>query len=329
MKLFLKFAAILFIISCKKEKAIIQEVSTVQGVTSFNTDVLCSESVDSLHDFPEMDGIGYMFGDNYWIDDTIQKYPCFNPGSANEISYVEQYRNGDNKFIKQDVNSHQKITLAENVRISSQPVWCSNNWSYFIGNGRNVCRIEMTTGEFQQLTHSDLDLFITSNIETGEFTFVRMVSTSEMYALESNAIGSVIDSVWRHAYGDWRGDLMVGSIRSSGISSLTPDRRSSTVIHMFDSGWWIDNIKIHPNNADIYSSGYQKGLYKTNKNSGDTVLLKDGKMSCYYPSFSISQDGRQIVFEKLYSEIHNGSIIYNDSKIWIMDIHGCNERRLF
>jgi hypothetical protein len=322
MKGFIFILTVMLYASCKKENAIVPETPV------FNTDVLCSQSPDSVYAFPEMNGGGYVMG-NYWMNDTLWKYPCFNPNNSNEICFVEQLVNGDKSFIKYNLVTHEKIKLIQNFWPSSQPVWCENNWSYYNGNGRNICRINMNSGEVEQLTNYNMDIYITSNIQTGEFAFERLVTNSIMYALKGNATGDIIDTIWRNPQGDWRSGVMVGSERSQGIAYINPDGHSTTIVKLFGEGWWMKDVKIHPNDLDIYCAAYNRGLYKVNKLTGDSTLVKEGAISCYYECLSISQDGQNIVFEKINQEVRTGSIIYSSSQIWMMDIHGCNERRLF
>lgn len=93
----------------------------------------------------------------------------------------------------------------------------------------------------------------------------------------------------------------------------------------------VNDLKIHPNNQEIYFSRYYvEGMYKVDKDTKELTVVKEGNNSCWYDNFSISQDGKSIVFEKVTCVLgwDFPNTVYSKSEIWIMDIDGCNERKV-
>ena len=324
MKFLLILSIPLMLTNCHKEKA------TAQDTSVFDTSVSCPESIDSLYKFPEPDGLELDFGD-HWLNDTLFQYPSFNPNNSSEISYVEQLVGGAARLMKYDLKTNTKTVLRNELILAEQPVWCSNNWSYFMGYGQNMVRVNMNTGELNMLTNINKDRSITSNIETGQFTFLRYMNSTTVFKIMSTSSGDDFDTIPQIVSGDWVGNLMAGGEGYGSIVTLFPNSQVSEVLHSFPTeiGYSLNDIKIHPNKIDIYASCWFKdGIYKINRNTKQLTIVKRGDNNCWYDTFSISQDGKSIVFEKVLMEIQNWNQVFSKREVWIMDIDGCNERKL-
>jgi hypothetical protein len=314
--------------ACKKEKAAVQDTAVLDNT------VHCSDGADSVFSFPvsEGGGGGYYPSTLYLSNDTLWKYPCFNPNNENEISYVQQIPNGTSTLMKYNLQTSEKTIVRENLSVAQQPVWCMNGWSYFMGYGQNMVRVNMTTGELHQMTTLNKDRYITSNIKTGEFIFTRFISSSVMYGIKANATGEQFDTVSVNPNGDWRDNLLAGGERYSGIATCEIGSEQVESLHQFpvNLGYIINDVKIHPNNRDVYATcWYIDGLYKVNRDTKQLTLVKDGNNNCWYDTFSISQNGHDIIFEKVICNIGLGDVVYSKSEIWMMNINGCNERKVY
>jgi|GEM_PF-2715615 hypothetical protein len=328
MKIYLAIMFSVLVATCKKEKA------TVSNAVAFDTTVHCSESPDSLHSFPPfMGGIpeNYFPSDDKSMNDTLWKYPCFNPNNGDEIAYIEKIVDGGTSIIKYNWKTCEKQIIQQNIVTSCQPIWCMNNWCYYEGAGRNLVRIKMDTAESDTLTNQHSDGMLMPNIVTSEFVFSRGTSPN-IAILKSSPDGQEIGPFITNTYGDWRPGILAGRKERSVISYTPDDIANVTALKDFGSQHVILNVKVHPNNKDIYFTfWYVDGLYKINIETHELTLVKEGGNNCWYDGFSISQDGRSIVFEKVICDFGWGTgrnAVFSKREIWMMDIDGCNERRL-
>ena len=327
MKFYLILLLSICMATCRKEKA------AVQDTAALDNSIHCPDGADSVFSFPvyQGGGGGYYPSTLYLSNDTLWKYPCFNPNNDNEISYVQQIVNGTSALMKYNLITEEKTIIRENLSVAQQPVWCMNNWCYFMGYGQNMVRVNMATGELHQMTDLNKDRYITSNVLTGEFIFTRFMSSSVMYAIRADEMGVQLDTVSINPNGDWRGDLLAGGERYSGIATCAIGSNQIETLHQFtvNLGYIINDVKIHPNNVDVYATcWYIDGLYKVNRDTKQLTLVKEGNNSCWYDTFSISQNGDDIIFEKVICNIGLGDVVYSKSEIWMMDVNGCNEHKV-
>ncbi|MFN0033178.1 MAG: hypothetical protein ACKVOR_13540 [Flavobacteriales bacterium] len=315
--------------TCKKEK------TTATGAVVFDTTVHCSESVDSVYAFPPCpDGVAICFPtEASCLNDTLWKFPCFNPNNPNEICYIERKPQSTSRFLKYNILTGEKTLLYENITYGGQPIWCKNNWAYFAGFGKNVARINMSSGAKEMLTNLNQDRWVTPNIITGECMFARYVTNAEMYGIKIDPNGTVIDTVSRIPRGDWRHNIGTSGIGHTMLLIRNYSTGTLDTLYEFPvQQGSIQNIKIHPNNKDVYfTQFYIDGMYKVNIDSKELTLVKEGNNSLWYDNFSISQDGQKIVFEKVYCQyLVPGAMapVSMKTEIWLMDIDGCNERKL-
>ncbi len=78
----------------------------------------------------------------------------------------------------------------------------------------------------------------------------------------------------------------------------------------------------------IYFSKYLNGLYQYDYLNKTVIQIKDSWTSNWYQALSCSDDGTQILFQKVQSKVQNQVQLVTKSEIWLMDANGCNERRI-
>ncbi len=330
MKYSILIALALISSTCKKEK------TTAVGAVVVNTSVHCPESVDSVYAFqsPKLGGGGNIFPSEVsCMNDTLWKYPSFNPNNANEICYIERKPFSSSRFLKYNILTDEKTVLYENVTYGGQPIWCKNNWTYFAGFGNNIVRINMSSGNREMLTSLNQDRNVTPNVLTSQCLFTRFVTNSEMYGIKLGPQGELLDTLNGIPRGDWRDNI--GTSGVGYFKLLTKNYETGIVDTLCEiplERGSIKDIKIHPNNKDVYFTHYfRDGMYKVNIDTKEVTLVKEGNNSCWYDTFSISQDGSKIVFEKVYCQVGwPGAMaaVSMKTEIWIMDIDGCNESKL-
>ena len=121
-------------------------------------------------------------------------------------------------------------------------------------------------------------------------------------------------------------------IQNKSESNITFENKDTIIKlsnNVYDGKNEVDAIFWHPNNEDIIFTKIVNGLFKVNKNEKIETLIKKGCNSKSYVYPSVSSDGKKILTERQDATLENIKVIYFRSDIYIMDIDGRNEEKVF
>ena len=269
--------------------------------------------------------------------------PCFNPENANEFIYVKEE---DNHYhlIKYNLQFKTETILLANTSIVGQPKWNRNGWIVFAKLDLNIYKIKDNGDSLKQITH-----YFENNYPC--FLGTDKILISVRVETSPGAVGNKINNLYGDRIDSFQLDFLPGVLRQTHcnnlnqiVGSLNRDNNISLQVinypskekfEIFSSEFIgrndITGISWHPNNDDVYFSTYREGLYMVNKNSKKVVKVRNGCDSRSYRFLSISPDWKRIIVERVDAtdfDKGNGSWT-EESKIYIMDVNGENERNVF
>jgi hypothetical protein len=263
-----------------------------------------------------------------------RKAPCFNPLNADEFVFVkEQDSSRKTSLVKYNMKTHMETILLDNIFINGQPKWGRNGWIAFV-YGSQLCLVKAEGKEVKKLSPF-------ASIQYTEWKNDSIIAC-QFYANQSN----------RYYYGEWNiisGKLDTainkyfnfGVINSlgekayveySGTPNITIENKDAAkklMNNTADGKNEIVSIAWHPNNQDIFYSKVVNGIYKISKNPTSESLIKKGCNSRSYNLLSISNDGKKLLVERINATLENIKLISYKSDIYIMDIDGRNEEKVF
>ncbi|MCX6187456.1 MAG: hypothetical protein NTU43_10750 [Bacteroidetes bacterium] len=309
-----------FVSSCEKDKQIINSPDNYCPVC------------DSCANFIK-DTLGGIPREAFELFDE-RKAPCFNPLDANEFVFIkEQDSSRKSSLVKYNMFTHNETTLLENILIDGQPKWGNNGLITFINNYQ-ICIIKADGSGFKRLTSfpyfeypdwkndSIIACKFTENLSYPNYYGELNIFTAKLDTLRNKYFNlGAFNRLHEKAYNKFWGDANI--IYENIDSSVLLTNNSS------DGKNEIVCISWHPNNQDIYFSKVINGIFKINKKSNTEILIKKGCNSRGYKLISMSPDGRKILVERVDATLENIKLIYLKSDIYIMDIDGRNEEKVF
>jgi Tol biopolymer transport system component len=277
----------------------------------------------------------------------IQRYsPCFNPNNGNEFVYVHQDLEAKTTMlIKYNLLTQQQAILLPQVGIVEQPNWGVNGWIVF-SNGKNIYKVRDNGDSLTQLTFEytnqqpnvfgDKILYTTSEGPTGSagISIIDMQG-NKVEDVFYSTLGVVLKKNVINGLGE-----IAGSLNRYKLGAYHLTTKKLEVFLSNDTGYYqriISDKCWHPNNTDIYfiaapiggNDTTRLGINKINKRTQQETLIKNVCATRAYYYVSISPDGKKLLVER-----ENVTLVENytrlvGSDIYIMDIDGRNEKKVF
>ncbi|MBW7868848.1 MAG: hypothetical protein H3C31_11030 [Brumimicrobium sp.] len=284
------------------------------------------------------------------------KAPCFNPNNSNE--FIFHYRDNEiHKFqlFKYNIQTKQKILIAESGKIYGQPKWSKKGWIAYTHTSGYVDHIYVVKENGDSLTQ------FTDNVanhspawdSSGDKLYwsYSPVLGIPYYFLSQNLNAPIPDTLSRS------GDIYNGFLRHNTISSdnellslvhinnsdspylaiASLNKNSLVFSNIINTNKVISYLTISglcwSNNgeyiyATVPSSGYSNGLYKIGVYNPSIELLMSFCDTKSYTSISASPDGKYIVGERIEREAHSNGEIVENSFIYLIDLHTLEEIKI-
>jgi hypothetical protein len=276
-----------------------------------------------------------------------QRYsPCFNPNNGNEFVYVDEDREAKTSMlIKYNLLSQQQVILLPKVGVVGQPKWGKNGWIVF-SSGKNIYKVKDNGDSLTQLTFEYANQY--PDIFGDKILFTRSEgppgsSGIKIIDMQGNQIEDIFYSTLGvgltknviNGLGEIAGTLNNYKL---GTYHLTTKKLETFLVN--DTGYFkrfVSDKCWHPNNTDVYfiaamiggNDTTRIGINKINKHTQQETMVKNVCSVRAYRYVSISPDGTKLLVER-----ENVTLVENytrliGSDIYIMDIDGRNERKVF
>jgi hypothetical protein len=317
----------LFFQTCKKDKPSCSECNTDECINFLNQD----STIGFITQAPNQ-----------------RHAPCFNPNNISEFTYIKE-ENDVFTLVKYNIDTKVENVLIENARIVGRPKWGRNGWIVFDKRTdlqiyilkENGDSVRQVTNYFQNLDPiflGDNKIFFTVSMRV-DLDPSGGIKVIDLFGNRLDSIKPKDLEVAQLFYSDantnqviaswvWSPQNNICSIKKFDFST----RQYQPVYDFVYNGRnIITGICWHPNNEDIYFSTAREGIFKVNINSKKVVKLRNGCDKRMYFYLSISPDGKKIIVERVdATEYQKKQGDYtSESKIFIMDIDGKNERNVF
>lgn len=277
-------------------------------------------------------GIGPLYGESRYQF----KAPCFNPANTNEFCYLFiDNQTGENKLCKFNLLTQSKTDLLSNYQIILQPKWSKKDWILFNTLDHNFWKIKSNGDSLIQLTFSSQFLYPEWSPDGSKFICHledNLILDEFIYDESAELIDTLPGTVF--LLGSWSSD--------DKIVTLNGGRDDPNLHYSFiDNVNWvqitdysgairnqrIEDIKWHPSSQDVFYTRWLGGLYKVNIQEKKEHLVVQGCDSKSYEFISISNDGEQILAERINATFDN-PVITQNSKIYVMNIDGSDEHEI-
>jgi hypothetical protein len=294
-----------------------------------------SEQVfDSCEKFtkPTGGGISYILE-----KDSQRMAPYFNPNNSYEFIYIKD-ENSNQTLIKYNLNTKIETVLLKNYRYLGQPKWGKNGWIIFTGQDYQVHLINENGTQLKQVTNSNYHLFpawLNDSIIVADFSLnlgvpyfyeeLRLDGSIKDTIRNTSFIFGSLNNYGKSAYLRVESDPNIYSLLNSTSTALTN-------INLVErSRNRISGISWHPNNEDIYFSTNADGIYFVNEKTTKITKIRNGCDFKGNKFLSVSPDGSKIILERIdVDDYVKGAWSWTqESKIYIMDIDGKNEKNVF
>jgi hypothetical protein len=273
-----------------------------------------------------------------------QRYsPCFNPNNGNEFVYVDEDREAKTSMlIKYNLLSQQQVILLSKGSVVGQPKWGKNGWIVF-SNGTNIFKVRDNGDSLAQLTLEGINQnpeIFENNIlfeYSGGLPGTAGIKIMDMDGNNRNNV--TVNGTLRKNVVNGLGEI-AGSLGSYRLATYHLTTKKQETFLANDTGYYqriISDKCWHPNNTDIYfiavpigeNDTTRLGINKINKHTQQETLIKNVCATRAYYYVSISPDGTKLLVER-----ENVTLVENytrliGSDIYIMDIDGRNERKVF
>jgi hypothetical protein len=268
--------------------------------------------------------------------DEASIHPCFNPNNANELVFLKMrtYDKGLGRIyslIKYNLQTKKEDTLLLNCKSYFPPKWGKNNLIAFYdfnfqlnlinADGKNHRIISLKKGGLRYIDWKNDSIIVADfsyNLGVPNFFAELNINTGKLDTTRSN----IVTEVNYNSKGEYVYD---------GYYSLKMNSHG-VVSSLIDSTYGWENIRAfrwHPNNTDIYYTTHKTGLLKVNRDTKKIVKIRNACDARFYDQLSISPDGKKIVVQR--TDVHQQSNLtpFHDEGIYLMDIDGKNEVKLF
>jgi len=265
------------------------------------------------------------------------KFPCFNPKNNNEIIFFNQdLDNNINQILKLNLVSKQKTVLINDIIIISQPRWGLNDWIILNTINHEIWKIKSNGDSLAKIVSGGSNLYPAYNNNYTELIYTYSLNAGiPYYILRKNINTNKTDTIFnsRAKYltvsnnnklvciGDYSTNLQLSELSNNlmwnNLTNVNVEGQNQ-----------IKGISWHSNCTDIYYTRFLKGLYKINIFEKKEVKIKNSCNSKKYTILSISPDDSKIVVERINGYVSSDNKLYNDSRLYIMNIDGCNEQEI-
>jgi hypothetical protein len=272
--------------------------------------------------------------DFYYTSDEQYKHPCFNPNNSDEfIYYYSNTSTHQYQLRKYNLESKENSLVLDDIRIIGKPAWGKNDWIIFNNHLVHIWKIKSNGDSLSPVSIVNHNQFINWD-SSNNIVFVFTEKGGVPHNVVSKDFYSgICDTIYigDAGYLNVSNDNSIATandhynIEISSISNINNWTNLTNIEH--GSGLIIIAICWHPNSNSIYYSRTLDGLYYIDINEKVETKFKETCSSKIYECITISPDGKRIVVERINSYYAEYGL-FRDSKIYIMDIDGCNEREL-
>ena len=282
------------------------------------------------NDLPSMDIPVIYYSNNQY------KYPYYNPNNNNEIIYYySDYENNTNQLVKYDILQKTKTILIDNIIIISQPKWGINDWILLNNIELEIWKIKSNGDSLINVAAGGSNLFPEWNANNTSIIYTNSETGGIPYNLISkNILTNINDTI----FNDIATHL---SISNTNVLAATFYMCNISLSELSDYLSWhkvseyacVGNNTItcfnwHPNSLHLFCSKRRDGIFKIDTKNNIEIKIKNACDSKFYKTLSVSPDGDKLITERIDGYISNDNKLFNDSKIYIMDINGCNEQEI-
>ncbi len=269
----------------------------------------------------------------FYTAESQKRKPCFNPNNGDEFVYVKE-EGQKLKLIKYNLQTKSETILLENTDIINQPHWGSNGWIVYNDSHFQIKMMKDDGSIIKTVTTSPYSYaykypdWLNDSTIACEFSF-----SKGLYYCEIDIHGAIHDTIkgigFRYGVVNRLHESVNVALDASNINLRTNSNLTTQVTSFEANGVnSISGMAWHSNNQDIYFSTNCEGLFQINRNTKKVIKVRNGCDTRSYLYLSISADGKKILVER--DDITKPSdVITHESKIYIMDINGENERNVF
>lgn len=262
------------------------------------------------------------------------KSPCFNPNNGNEFIYIKT-SNNISSLVKYNMLDKKEYVLVEKDKFVGQPKWGKNGQIVYTNLNLKINVLRDDGKDLRTITGINFLYpdWKNDTVISSEFSFKLGVP---YYYAELHISGKLIDTVRNRTFvwGAINGLGELAHILYSNQPNIIVNSNNNIKYLSKESsngGNGVVGISWHPNNNDIYYTTNRDGLFKINKDSNKKTKIRNGCDSRSYKHLSISPDGTKIIVERMDAynfDVNTGSST-EEFNIYIMDIDGSNERKVF
>ena len=304
------FILVFFMLTCRKDR------------------IKCLEC-DKCKNFREVTGMG-----DFRQKPFERLAPCFNPRNSNEFVYVKK-EGKIHTLIKYNLLNQNEVVLVSNTKVICQPKWGSNGLIAFTAGDYQIHLVKDDGSMVKRITSDNFHLYPdwkNDSVLCVEYTFNLGVP---YYYCELSLEGNIIDTIRNKTFtlGSKNNLNEMAYLLFKGDANILFSYTSTTApLSAFENTGRnaVSGISWHPDNATVYFSTHLEGIYCINKNTRKTIQIRNGCDSRSYRFMSISADGKKIIVERVDTEYNeNDGSRLEESNIYIMDIDGDNEKKIF
>ncbi|MCF8374335.1 MAG: hypothetical protein K9H64_22120 [Bacteroidales bacterium] len=264
------------------------------------------------------------------------KFPCFNPNIENEfIYYYTNTTQNQAQLIKYNIATHEKKVLINDFHLIGPPKWGKNNWILLNNSFQEIWKIKNNGDSLSIVATGGCNIF--PNWDSTCKNIVYVYSTNcgiPSYIISKDLKSGNSDTIYC-------GNGRLLTLSANDMLAKTEVYYDLYISSLSDQLLWSQITDVgkvaekfivalcwHPFKETLfYSRGYD-GVYKINFNDSLEIKIKNACNSRFYMGISVSPDGENFLVERVKAYYKNGYGLTEDSEIYIMDIDGCNERKI-
>ncbi len=272
------------------------------------------------------------FGPEITMADVTYHSPCFNPNNKDEIIYIKN----NNISGKAELRKRNLLTKEDNFLaaawVLNSPRWHKNGWIVFDYN-YNIYKVKENGDSLTRLTNEGQSYFPSWNINGSAVIFRRVDESPwpNLNIIDNNGnLIQVLDStIGGHRTTSWSpvenkiaynrhkgiGLSFVDQKQLGEVKDVTNHELGILSLSWFSNGEWI-----------TWASLFQFG--KTNINTGETKILRQGCYALRYSRPAVSPDDTKIIVERDDIRKTGPSSGYQETYLYIMNADGSNEKKI-
>ncbi len=253
------------------------------------------------------------------------QHPHFNPNNLNEIAFQKSRE----IWIIDMCTGEKRLLIPDYV--SSLWDWGKTDWLIYTNTGMDLYKIKSNGDSLTRLT--TYGIYNTNALfnSTGDKYVYRKIMDAEGFSIIANLDGVHLDTIGGPMRSDrmhWFEDGRLCGRNSEGIGFIDIASFEMTAIDFIYLHFTVYGAHYLYDDASILW-GTKQYLFRTNVDTGERAIIKQGSVSQVYREFDVSPDQSTILV--IRSDMTPGSpsyIIEERKHLCLMDIDGRHERRM-